>query len=77
MNLFRVLRENYGEGTVKTLRECETTERKISSFRNHRVFTLRCRDEGLTPPSLRLKCPINTQKAKDIIKKAEKELLRE
>ena len=77
MNLFPVLREDYGKGTVKTLRECENIERKTSSYRNHRVFTLRCRDKGLTPPSLRLKCPINTQRAREIVRKAEKELLRE
>ena len=41
------------------------------------MFTLRCRDKGLTPPSLRLKCPINTQRAREIVRKAEKELLRE
>ncbi len=77
MNLFQVLRRSYGQGTVKLLRNCENIEKKTSCFRNHRVFTLRCRDQGLTPPSLRLKCPINTQKARDIIKKAEKDLLRE
>ena len=77
MNLFQDLRRNYGQGTVKTLRACENIEKKTSSFRNHRVFTLRCRDQGLIPPSLRLKCPINTQKARDIVHKAEKELLRE
>ena len=77
MNLFQDLRRNYGQGTVKTLRACENIEKKTSNFRNHRVFTLRCRDKGLIPPSLRLKCPINTQKARDIVQKAEKELLRE
>ena len=55
----------------------KTLRRKHLASKNHRVFTLRCRDKGLTPPSLRLKCPINTQKARDIVKKAEKELLRE
>jgi hypothetical protein len=32
---------------------------------------------GFNSPSLRLKCPINTKKARDIVNKAQKELLRE
>ena len=77
MNLYQSLRTNYGQSTVKTLRECENIEKKISSFRNHRVFTLRCRDQCLTPPSLRLKCTIKTDNARKIIEKAEKQLVRE
>ena len=41
------------------------------------MFTLRAKDSGLIPPSLRLKCPINTNSAKAIVQKAEKALLRE
>jgi len=41
------------------------------------VFTLRCKHEGIIPPNLRLKCPINTSKARDIVNKARKELLGE
>ena len=41
------------------------------------MFTLRAKDSGLIPPSLRLKCPINTKSAKTIVQKAEKALLRE
>ena len=61
----------------KVLRACENIEKKTSSFRNHQVFTLHWRDKGLIPSSLRLKCPIKTQKTHDIVYKAEKELLSE
>ena len=77
MNLYQTIRTNYGQSTVKILRNCDKIERKISSFRNHRVFTLRCRDQSLTPPSLRLKCNINTDNARKIIRNAEKQLVRE
>ena len=75
MNLHQVIRRNYGQNAVVELRHNENIDKKIVRFRNHRVFTLRCRDRGLTPPSLRLKCPINTQNARSIIEKAEKQLL--
>ena len=77
MNLYQTLRLNYGQKVVKQLRVCDNLGKKIARFRNHRVFTLRCKDSNVTPSSLSLKCPINTNKARDIIHKAEKELLRE
>ncbi len=55
----------------------ENYERKLAKQRNHLVFNLRCRDENIVPPSLRLKCPIDTDNAKKIVDKARKELVRE
>ncbi|XP_072043000.1 uncharacterized protein [Amphiura filiformis] len=77
MNLFADLRKDYGQPAVLKVRNYENCERKLARYRNHRIFTLRCRDLDLTPPSLRLKCPINTNKARDIVNKPQKELLRE
>ncbi|XP_072043129.1 uncharacterized protein [Amphiura filiformis] len=77
MNLFKSLRDIYGKTTVKHLRDLENCERKLARHRNHLVYTLRCRDLSLTPPSLKIKCPINTKKAKDIILQAQRNLLRE
>ena len=77
MNLYQTIRNNYGQSTVKILRNCDNIEKRISSFRNHRVFTLRCRDQSLTPPSLRLKCNINSDNARNIIRNAEKQLVKE
>ena len=47
------------------------------SFSFHLVYTLRCRDEGIVPPSLSLKAPINTRNAKSIIDKAQRSLVRQ
>ncbi|XP_072046302.1 uncharacterized protein [Amphiura filiformis] len=77
MNLFNHVRQSYGQNTVKHLRDLENCEKKIQRHRNHLVYSLRCRDQKLTPPSLKLRCPVNTNKAKDIIKRAEKGLIRE
>ena len=40
-------------------------------------FALRCKDINVTPPSLRLKCPINTTNARRIVDKTRKDLVRE
>ena len=63
----------YGQNTVRKIREMESHEKKIAQHRNHLVFAMRCRDVGVAPPSLKIKCGIKTQNARDIIKKAEKD----
>ena len=73
MNLFNDLRKDYGQLTVKTVRDYENIERKI----NHLVYTLRCKDENVIPPSLKIKSPINTSRVRDIVNKAQKALVRE
>ena len=77
MNLFNDLRKDYGQSTVKTVRDYENIERKIARHRNHLVYTLRCKDENVIPPSLKIKSPINTSWVRDIVNKAQKALVRE
>ena len=77
MNLFKDIKRDYGQEAVKQLRLYERNERKLARYRNHRVFTLRCRDLDLTPPSVKPTCPINTNRAREIVKKAQKDFLRE
>ena len=48
------------------LRDCD--------YRNHRIFTLKCISNELVPVSLRLKTTIKTERARKIIRKAEKDL---
>ena len=52
-------------------------EGKVSDFKNHRRFSLRCLDKGLIPVSVKLKNHIRTHKGRLIIEKAEKQLLNE
>ena len=59
------------------IRDLENLSKKASRHRNHQTFTHRYKDLGLTPVSLKLKCPIRTNKAQAIINKAQKDLLRE
>ena len=77
MNLFRDIRNNYGQSVVKDVRELETIEKKIARQRNHLVYTLRCKQSEVTPPSLRLRCPVKTNNALRIVKRAELQLMNE
>ncbi len=77
MNLFSKVRTNFGQPTVKIIREWDKTARKLARNRNHLVFNLRCKDEEICPSSLKIKCPIKTKTAEDIVLKARKDLLRE
>ena len=77
MKLFENLRKEYGQNVVRQVRDLETAEKKLARYRNHLVFTLCCKDESVTPPSLTLRRPFNTANGRKIIEKAEKELMRE
>ena len=77
MNFFKNLRTNYGQETIKIVRKVENTTCQLARYRNHLVFNLRCKGESVIPPSHRLKRPINSVKARNIVEKARKKLLRE
>ena len=44
-------------------------------YKNHRIFTLRCIIKGIIPVSIRLNTTMRTEKARQIIRKAERDLL--
>ena len=52
-------------------------EGKVSDFKNHQRFLLRCLSQGVTPVSLKLKNLTRTKKGDGIIKRPEKQLLNE
>ena len=56
-------------------REWERLWLRTSDYKNHRIFTLRCVHKELVPVSIKLKSALTTPKARQIIRKAEKELL--
>ena len=55
----------------------ERYEKKMADFANHRRFTLRCLAEDLVPVSICLEQNIKTPRGLQIIKKAERALLKE
>ena len=62
---------------IAIFRKWEKIEAKVSNFKNHRRFSLRCFSKGVTPVSLQLKNLTRTQRGEGIIQKAEKRLLKE
>ena len=57
--------------------EWESLEIKDSDYRNHLRFTFRCLSKDLIPVSVRLKSTVNTRRSKQIIYKAERQLLQD
>ena len=48
-----------------------------SDYSNHWILNLRCISKGITPVSIRLKTTVRTEKARKIIRKAERYLLQD
>ena len=76
-NLIHILEEKYGKNSIGIFRNWEKMEGKVSNFKNHQRFLLRCLSQGVTPVSLKLKNLTRTKKGEGIIKRAEKQLLNE
>ena len=81
INLHRNIKENYGLEAIQQLHLWEKNTIRVSDYRNHRIFTLRCIGLNLIPVSIRLK-PVRSKQnisasARKIIEKAEKQLLQD
>ena len=50
---------------------------RLAKFRNHVVFSARCKQSNLIPPSLKVKPPINTERGKTIANRASRQFLDE
>ena len=57
------------------LRDWEKLQIRDSDYGNHQIFTLRCISKGITPVSIRLETTVRTERARKIIRKAERDLL--
>ena len=51
-NIFKCLRDKYGEDSVKLLRNWEFIVKKMADYRNHRCFTLKSIKVRMTPYQL-------------------------
>ena len=56
-------------------RDWERLQLRASDYKNHRIFTLRSIHKELVIVSIKLKTTLKTEKARKIIKSAEKHLL--
>ena len=76
-SLIQVLEQKYGKNSITIFRNWEKMEGKVSNFKNHQRFLLRCLSQSITPVNLWLKNLTRTQRGEGIIKRAEKQLLNE
>ena len=67
--------QEFGIEARRLLREWERLRLRSSDYKNHRIFSLRCIHKELIPVSIKLKSTLDTPKARQIIRKAEKDLL--
>ena len=74
-NLHNILLQEDGIEARRLFRLWEKLKIRASDYRNHRIFTLRCLHSDLIPVSIKLKSTIKSTRAKQILRKAEKELL--
>ena len=74
-NLHLIILQEFGIEARRLLREWERLQLRTSDYKNHRIFSLRCIHQELIPVSIKLKSTLDTPKARQIIRKAEKDLL--
>ena len=74
-NLHNILLQENGIEAQRLFRLWEKLKIRASDYRNHRIFTLRCLHSDLIPVSIKLKSTIKSTRAKQNLRKAEKELL--
>ena len=74
-NLHLILLQEYGVEAWHLFRDWERLRLRASDYKNHRIFTLRCLHKDLVPVSIKLKSTLTTAKARQIIRKVEKDLL--
>ena len=74
-NLHNILSDKYVIRVLHLVREWEKIQIKECNYRNQCRFTLRCIHKGIIPVSVRLQTTIESEKAKKIIRKAERDLL--
>ena len=73
--LHKIILEEYGMQALHLLRDWDKLQIRDCNYRNHRIFTLRCISKGLIPVSIMIKTTDRTEKARKIIRKAERDLL--
>ena len=74
-NLHKFILENYGIESLRLHRDWERLQIRQYNYKNHRIFMLRCLHNELVPVSIKLKSTLKSERAKKILRSAEKQLL--
>ena len=81
INLPKNIKEKYGLEALQQLNLWERNTIRVSNYKNHRIFTLKCIGQNLIPFSTRIK-PIRSKhnisaSARKIIERAERQLMQD
>ena len=76
MSLHSYLRQRYGSSTQRRVREFEKRLHQKAKCSNSHIFSMRCRDEGVIPASLRIKPMVRTREGYAIAERASRAFLR-
>ena len=74
-NLHKFILENNGIEVLRLFRDWERLQYRECDYKNHRIFTIRCLHNDLVPVSNKLKSTLRTERARKILRLAEKQLL--
>ena len=74
-NLHKFILENNGIEALRLFRDWERLQYRECDYKNHRIFTLRCLHNDLVPVSIKLKSTLRSERAREILISAEKQLL--
>ena len=77
MTLKDYLLRTYGHETTALTVGYDRCMMKIAKFKNHVVFSARCKKAGVTPPSLRIRSPIDTERGRAIAERTSRQFLDE
>ena len=70
LSLRECLLKKAGEEGLRLARDYESTCLKLSRFKNHSIFNLRCKKLDLIPKSLRVPCRVHTREGRRIANRA-------
>ena len=74
-NLHKFILENNGIDALRPFRDWERLQYRQCDYKNHRIFTLRSLHNELVPVSIKLRLSLRTERARKILRLAEKQLL--
>ena len=74
-NLHQLILENYGIELLRLLKDWERFQLRQCDFKYHKIFTLICLHNDLVPVSIKLKSTLKSERAKKILRTAEKQPL--
>ena len=76
-NIIHIIKQQYCEPILLEARNLERTKIKYAKYTNHLCFSLRCHHNNLIPEDLRLKSRNRSSRSKQILNRANLQLLEE